>query len=47
MSERVERTDRPDEYVVGEVAFALCWTQSRATSEVGLALTSGLVRDVA
>ena len=38
VSERVERTDKPDEYVVGEVAFALCWTQSRATSEVGLAL---------
>jgi Domain of unknown function (DUF222) len=38
VTEQVERTDTPDEYVVGEVAFALCWTQSRANSEVGLAL---------
>jgi Domain of unknown function (DUF222) len=38
VSERVERVDRPDEYVVGEVAFALSWTQVKAQTEVGLAL---------
>jgi hypothetical protein len=39
VSEVVERTDRPDDYVVGEVAFAMCWTRTRAEIEVGLALT--------
>ena len=39
VTEQVVRTDKPDEYVVGEVAFALCWTRTRAYGEVGLALT--------
>jgi hypothetical protein len=38
VTERVERTDKPDEYVVGEVAFAMCWTHHRANSEVAFAL---------